>query len=197
MNVSSVPVVGAPNCLSRLPAKSRTAGSTASRADVARVSCSSVPLMPDVGISRAGCHVSSFTWPSLFERRAGIVASTRQRLRYRTQTQGLEKAALEAIAHLLAGSSGPAREPTANFKTRTARQALCQRAGRGGAGKGSTPRSLGGFVVVVRAWLHRRCGSRGVRVLALTWQDPASSLPGLDRHRQLVEKQTPPWGGND
>ncbi len=59
MNVSKEPVVGAPNGLSSAVAKSRTTGSTASKADVALVSCSSVPLIPDVGMRRAGCHGSS------------------------------------------------------------------------------------------------------------------------------------------
>ena len=38
---------------------SLTATNTASSADVARRSCSSAPLMPDVGISRASCQDSS------------------------------------------------------------------------------------------------------------------------------------------
>lgn len=49
----------APRGRSSADAKSRTTGKTASNAEVARVSCSSGPLIPDVGIKRAGCHVSS------------------------------------------------------------------------------------------------------------------------------------------
>jgi hypothetical protein len=42
-----------------------TADTTASNADVARRSCSSAPLIPDVGISRAACQASSPTLLSL------------------------------------------------------------------------------------------------------------------------------------
>ena len=64
MNVSIAPA-GAPNGRSSADEKSRTTGSTASKADVARVSCSSGPLMPDVGMSLAGCQLASATVPPI------------------------------------------------------------------------------------------------------------------------------------
>ncbi len=58
MKVSTGPA-GAPyGWVNDLP-NSRTAVMTASRAEVARRSCSSAPLMPDVGMSRAASQVSS------------------------------------------------------------------------------------------------------------------------------------------
>ena len=62
MYVSTGPA-GAPNGAVTARPNSRTADITASRADVARRSCSSAPLMPDVGISRASCQLSSDTSP--------------------------------------------------------------------------------------------------------------------------------------
>src|SRR3954451_1131378 len=52
---------GAPNGLRNARPNSLTAPSTASSADVARLSCSSAPLIPEVGINLASCHDSSAT----------------------------------------------------------------------------------------------------------------------------------------
>ena len=62
MKVSTVPA-GAPSGPVNARPNSRTAVITASSADVARRSCSSAPLIPDVGISRAWCQLSSLTSP--------------------------------------------------------------------------------------------------------------------------------------
>ena len=53
--------VGAPSGFSSERPCSRAALSTASNAEVARRSCSSAPLIPDVGISRASRRFSSAT----------------------------------------------------------------------------------------------------------------------------------------
>src|SRR4051812_31463692 len=58
MKVCTLPAGAPSGCSSDRP-NSRTAVMTASKAEVARRSCSSAPLMPDVGISRASCQVSS------------------------------------------------------------------------------------------------------------------------------------------
>ncbi len=65
MKVSIVPA-GAPNGRNKSNPKSLTIGSTARSADVARVSCSSGPVIPEVGMSLAGCHVSSATGTSQY-----------------------------------------------------------------------------------------------------------------------------------
>jgi hypothetical protein len=58
MKVSTLPA-GAPRGRIRPRPKSRTALITASSADVARRSCSSAPLIPDVGINLAACQDES------------------------------------------------------------------------------------------------------------------------------------------